>query len=247
MAIVRRAARPRQFHITDHRLIENQRLSWESLGLLVYLLSRPDDWSVNVRHLARLGRGASRDKIYRILRELAAAGYAHERVIRQADGRYASREWLITDEPADLPDTAQPEQVSPDEDTPDRGDATVPNTDYELTNNKKSSSSDDDIFNGIKNRIVDRLLKGAIPNLEGYIATVLRNAGIKASASNIEKLSAGVVRAHKQRLCDLELSQRESREAVERRMASAEARSRAESARMLGIAVNEAHPNGEDR
>jgi hypothetical protein len=226
-------------------LIEDRRLSWEALGLLVYLLSRPDDWTVNVRHLARLGRGASRDKIYRILRELSAAGYAHERVIRQDDGRYASREWLITDEPSGIPDTAQPEQAKPDEAVPDRGNATLPNTDSDLSINKKLSSSNDDLFIEIQNRIVERLLKGAIPNLEGYIATVLRNAGMKATASNIEKLSADVVKAHRQRLHDLKNSQRESREASERRIASAEARSRAESARMLGIVEIDTNQNGD--
>lgn len=246
MAIVRRAARPRQFHVTDHRLIEDRRLSWEALGLLVYLLSRPDDWTVNVRHLARLGRGASRDKIYRILRELSAACYAHERVIRQDDGRYASREWLITDEPSGIPDTAQPEQAKPDEAAPDRGNATLPNTDSEHINNKKSSSNDD-LFNEIQNRIVERLLNGAIPNLKGYIATALRNAGVKATVSNIEILSSGITHAHKQRLSDLEKSQRESRKAAERRIALAEARSRAESARMLGIVETNSNSCGEDR
>jgi len=246
MAIVRRAARPRQFHITDHRVIEDPELSWEALGLLVYLLSRPDDWVINVRHLSRLGRGASRDKIYRILRELSGAGYAHERVIRQDDGRFASREWLITDEPSDCPDTAQPDSVGPDEDAPDRGDATVPNTDSDLNTDKKSSLSDDVLFEEIQNRIVERLLKGSIPKLEGYVATALRNSGLTASSSNIKHLTESVVRIHEQRLLDLEKSQRESREASERRIASAEARSRAESARLLGIADTKFNQSGEE-
>jgi hypothetical protein len=120
----------KQWHNTDQRVLDDHRLSWAALGLLQYLCSRPDDWTVSVSYLGktlmRLGRGAGRDKVYALLRELSDLGYADESVKRE-QGRYSDHEWVIYDipkngfppagsgqEPADLPDTVPPEPAQPD-------------------------------------------------------------------------------------------------------------------------------------
>ena len=129
MSIVRLAQRKKQWHSTDQRVLDDHRLSWEALGLHVYLCSRPDNWSVNVSYLGktlmRLGRRAGRDKIYGLLRELTSFGYADEKVEREG-GKYKNHEWIIYDFPkggfpprereqevSDLPDTAPPESAEP--------------------------------------------------------------------------------------------------------------------------------------
>ena len=56
--------------------LEDENLPWDALGLLAYILRKPDDWTISVEHLGAL-RGAGRDKIKRMLRDLESAGYLH--------------------------------------------------------------------------------------------------------------------------------------------------------------------------
>ena len=58
---------------------QNHTLSYEALGLLTYLLSKPDDWTVVPEDLMRTG--CKRDKVYKLLNELKDAGHiTHVRV-----------------------------------------------------------------------------------------------------------------------------------------------------------------------
>lgn len=114
-------------------------LSWEALGLLAYLCSKPDDWDVSIAHLinhsSRCKSPSKRDKTYRILEELEEAGYMRRETKRKA-GRFGGTDYLIsptklvkyppkvtqaqtelplTDLPdTDLPDTVKPTQQSKD-------------------------------------------------------------------------------------------------------------------------------------
>ena len=62
--IIRRK-RVRDFTVVGNEVAEDERLSFEALGLLTYLLSRPDNWSVQVKQLCNRG-GCGRDKTRRI-------------------------------------------------------------------------------------------------------------------------------------------------------------------------------------
>ena len=53
--------------------VQNQNLSYEARGMLVYILSQPDDWRVQPSELITPLCG--RDKVYRILKELIEAKY----------------------------------------------------------------------------------------------------------------------------------------------------------------------------
>lgn len=53
---------------------QDKTLPFDALGMLVYLLSKPDDWQVRVEDLVREGCG--RDQAYRILGVLVSTGYA---------------------------------------------------------------------------------------------------------------------------------------------------------------------------
>jgi hypothetical protein len=64
-------------------------LTWEAKGMLAYLLSRPDDWVINVNQLwaaSSNGHGA----VKRILRELETFGYISRRKYRNDKGLF---EW----------------------------------------------------------------------------------------------------------------------------------------------------------
>ena len=53
---------------------QDLRLSFESRGVLAYLLSKPGDWKISVPDLMREGH-CGRDRVLRILKELEGAGY----------------------------------------------------------------------------------------------------------------------------------------------------------------------------
>jgi hypothetical protein len=62
---------------------QDERLSWESRGMLCYLLSKPDNWAIQVIDLTQqCGKG----KVYRIITELKKSGYIENR-IRQRNSR----------------------------------------------------------------------------------------------------------------------------------------------------------------
>lgn len=55
---------------------QDESLSWEARGMLCYLLSKPDDWEVNVKDLQQqCGQG----RVYRIINELKDARYIKDR------------------------------------------------------------------------------------------------------------------------------------------------------------------------
>ena len=77
------------YSILPNAAINDKRLSLEARGLLVFLLSKPNDWRVNSRALTNISP-AGRDKIRRILRELEQFGYLERRRFQGKDGKF---EW----------------------------------------------------------------------------------------------------------------------------------------------------------
>src|SRR4051812_34581924 len=72
--IIRISKHERAFLTVANATVQDARLSWGARGLLVYLLSLPDDWDIRVSHLTNQG-DAGRDAVRRMLRELHALGY----------------------------------------------------------------------------------------------------------------------------------------------------------------------------
>lgn len=157
MSIIR-AARKNQFYVLPTTTIEDNRLSWEARGMLVYLLSKPDHWEVRVDDLlARtrncLGKRSGRDKVYGILKELQMAGY----VVRQYDrqgGAFQGMTYEVSETPdlaagdafmasqkkgKDKPFTDLPETVAPGGDSPNTAQPDTANPDA-LVNNKQAVS-----------------------------------------------------------------------------------------------------------
>lgn len=89
-------------------LLHDNRLSFEARGILVYLLSQKDDWTVRVKDLINQsgkrenGKPVSgRDKIQKALKELESAGYASLESCQNEDGTFAGKTWVIYEDPAD--------------------------------------------------------------------------------------------------------------------------------------------------
>lgn len=84
--ILRRERRDR-WTTVDNTAVEDDRLSFKALGLLVYLLSRPDGWSTNYRQLVRTHRDGEAS-VRSGLTELQQAGYIERRRIHLDDGTF---------------------------------------------------------------------------------------------------------------------------------------------------------------
>ncbi|MBD0692663.1 hypothetical protein [Streptomyces sp. CBMA123] len=82
---VHRSAHARNFTVLPNGLLQDRRLSYTARGLLADLLSRPDGWREDGRHMADTspqGRGAIR----KALKELTEAGHYRVEKIRMPDG-----------------------------------------------------------------------------------------------------------------------------------------------------------------
>jgi hypothetical protein len=114
MSIIRREVRLR-FTTIDNGLIEDTRLSPEELGLMVYLLSKPNNWTARPSELMkRFDMG--KDKCYRIIKDLIEKGWLVRREIRQSGGEFSSYEYIVMEEnpcPGN-PDAVKPDAVNPD-------------------------------------------------------------------------------------------------------------------------------------
>ena len=109
--IIRATHRDRAFTI-DQRTIEDESLSWAALGLLSYLLSRPDGWILRVEELCECG-DLGRDGIYRLLNELREADYMTYEQERDEYGRICRGTYTIYETP-DLPDPHVPDTAGQD-------------------------------------------------------------------------------------------------------------------------------------
>ena len=75
------------YSVIHNTPINDKNLSCESLGVLTYLLSKPDGWVVR-NHEIRQRFNLGRDKLARIFNELAKAGYMERIKTRSDSGRW---------------------------------------------------------------------------------------------------------------------------------------------------------------
>ncbi|TDE87362.1 hypothetical protein [Deinococcus sp. S9] len=99
--IRRQKGRDNPFAQIPRILLQNEELTFAARGLMAYVLSRPDDWTVMVCDLINQSP-SGRDAVRSILRELQDYGYIHRARIRVEGGRFT---WVSTvyDDPRDNP------------------------------------------------------------------------------------------------------------------------------------------------
>ncbi|MFJ9695126.1 hypothetical protein [Kitasatospora sp. NPDC101183] len=103
---VHRSAHVRDFTVLPNCVLQYRRLSYTARGLLADLLSRPDGWREDGRHMADTspqGRGAIR----KALKELTEAGYYRVEKVRLPDGTIRT-ETHVYDTPQLGPPSATP-------------------------------------------------------------------------------------------------------------------------------------------
>lgn len=119
------ASAPGGYVRIDRAAAQDSRLSLEARGLFVYLRSKPRDWRIVPEDIQREGK-IGRDKAYKLLRELLAAGYLERPRVRQSNGTFLWGDYRLRETSAPLPenpeveplpekpDTAEPDTAEPD-------------------------------------------------------------------------------------------------------------------------------------
>jgi hypothetical protein len=77
---------------------QDSRLSFEARGVLAYLLSKPDDWTVDRDDLMREG-GTGRDKMNKIIGELKKHGYLKRERLRDELGKWTGSAYIVYEDP----------------------------------------------------------------------------------------------------------------------------------------------------
>jgi len=94
-----RIAKRTSYTVIARTALQDNRLSFAARGLLAYLLSKPDDWSVQIADIQRAG-DIGRDKAYALLGELRKAGYVVGRQrYRLPGGQWGYTPYYVFEEP----------------------------------------------------------------------------------------------------------------------------------------------------
>lgn len=163
MAIYREK-RKQRFTVIDNQPLQDANLSNKALGLLVRMLSFPDDWKFYEKDLEKRCNKDGRDAIHNQLLELQKAGYVTKVRNRSKDGKFAQTDLIVHEqpqpekepkpEPKPEPSTGNPSTVNPSTEKPLTDNPHLQNTNItKYSTNKKlnkssssSSSSVEDPF-----------------------------------------------------------------------------------------------------
>ena len=118
MSIIRAPRPESNFYMLDKAISEDKSLGWAARGLLIFLLGKPDHWSVSVQALVNEVSGSTevsgRDRTYALINQLIKAGYIVRQQGKGEAGKFASYDYLVSEVPCtDSPLPAQPDTAQP--------------------------------------------------------------------------------------------------------------------------------------
>lgn len=117
--IIRVRNKTENFSIIDNRFVLDKSLSFKAKGILVYLLTRPNDWKVYIAEIASHSVDGI-DSVKSGLKELKEAGYVVHRVVREK-GKIIAHEYIVYETPFDARKADQEEKATgilPEEENP---------------------------------------------------------------------------------------------------------------------------------
>ena len=111
MSIIR-TKREHNYTVVSNKVYDKNQLSWQAMGLLGYLLTKPDNWQVMVAELVNVTKDTKkptgREGVYNIINELKEKGFISVR--KNSDG---STDYTVYDEPIQQPNQGKPNQGKP--------------------------------------------------------------------------------------------------------------------------------------
>ncbi|USD64231.1 hypothetical protein [Vibrio sp. SCSIO 43136] len=140
MAIIRKK-RESHFTTISNVVFQRNQLSFQAMGMLGYLLSKPDNWQVSVAELQNVTKGSAkptgREGVYNILKELKSSGFVVTQ--KQSSGEM---DYYVFDEPVqEIEQDKKPNSAKPNQAKPNTAKPTQVNTDLKVNKdlNKKST------------------------------------------------------------------------------------------------------------
>ena len=133
MSIIR-TKREHNYTVVSNKVYDKNQLSWQAMGLLGYLLTKPDNWQVMVAELVNVTKDTKKptgkEGVYNIINELKEKGFISVR--KNSDG---STDYTVYDEPIQQPNQGKPNQGKPNQGKPNQGkpnqaEPTLVNTEY---------------------------------------------------------------------------------------------------------------------
>ena len=138
------------FTVIPNEMANDDRLGADTLGLLVYLLTKPNDWKVRVNEL-RKRFDMGKDKTYRILGNLEQLGYVIRESVR-TEGKFAETRYIVRDLPC-----------------PDFSDAVLSDTENPPLTKKRSNKENKNTKSTNKKAVADLVLTDKLKSYaEGY-------------------------------------------------------------------------------
>lgn len=131
------------YFIMNKTGVNDKRLSYKAVGLLAYLLSKPDNWTVNIKHLSKQHKDG-KASVESGLKELEKYNYLHRYKKRNKKGQY---EWesVVTEIPTKSPQPDFPDMDNPDMEKPELDNQALINNEVisnDLINNELNKSID---------------------------------------------------------------------------------------------------------
>jgi hypothetical protein len=119
--VFRTDGKDRSFTNLSNTMLQDDRIPWDTRGMLADLLSRQRDWEINISGLQAMSKGKSgRDHVRRMVNDALGAGYIVRISERSEDGKFEKITFIVSDDPQaiahlneDYPATAYPATAYP--------------------------------------------------------------------------------------------------------------------------------------
>ena len=99
MAIIKVLKRENPYVQIDKIGVDDSNLSWEATGLLTYLIGRPNNWKINIAHLASVKKNKETSTRNALL-ELRKSKYCHYFEVRKS-GKIVETFYLVFEIPTE--------------------------------------------------------------------------------------------------------------------------------------------------
>lgn len=133
-----RVEKNRDYTVMSNHHLRNRELTLKAKGLLSQMLSLPEEWDYTLSGLSHINK-ENITAIRTAVQELEAAGYIVRRQTRDDKGKMAANEYIIYEQPQDVPPLGYPSSDFPTTDNPTAG---KPPSENQTQLNKELSNKD---------------------------------------------------------------------------------------------------------
>jgi hypothetical protein len=124
----------------SNAVLEDERLSFKAKGLLAYLLSRCDEWTIYQSQLANIGPDGE-SAVRSGIEELIDVGFLERKKRRADDGTFSGWTYIVYEQPAEAKNT---ETGFSDVGSSEVGESQLTNTDEQQNENTSPRAREDD-------------------------------------------------------------------------------------------------------